>query len=104
MAGYRPGLESGRGSLLEQELVECYKRVLSENGCSLPESPLEQLRMAIIAVFDSWDTARAVAYRSVNRITGLKVGAGGNAAQDARCKNWGKGEVQWRREEMGGQA
>jgi len=34
--------------------------------------PKAQLQLAIQAVFDSWDSPRAVKYRSINRITGLK--------------------------------
>ncbi len=36
-----------------------------------PEDPYEQLRLAIYAVFDSWQSERANVYRSVNGITGL---------------------------------
>ena len=32
-------------------------------GCEVPRDPLEQLRQAISAVFDSWHSRRAVAYR-----------------------------------------
>lgn len=38
----------------------------------LPEDPNEQLRLAICAVFRSWNIPRAVKYRTINRITGLK--------------------------------
>ena len=34
--------------------------------------PKSQLQLAIQAVFDSWDSPRAVKYRSINNITGLK--------------------------------
>ena len=34
--------------------------------------PKRQLHLAILAVFDSWDSTRAKKYRSINRITGLK--------------------------------
>lgn len=34
--------------------------------------PAEQLRLAVIAVFDSWNSSRADKYRSINQITGLK--------------------------------
>ncbi len=36
-----------------------------------PSDPQEQLRHAINAVFGSWDSARAIKYRQINRITGL---------------------------------
>jgi pyruvate,orthophosphate dikinase len=35
---------------------------------AFPEDPLEQLRGAIAAVFDSWQGERAIAYRRINRI------------------------------------
>lgn len=34
--------------------------------------PLKQLELAVKAVFDSWDSPRAIKYRSINQITGLK--------------------------------
>ncbi len=34
----------------------------------LPVEPMEQLRGAITAVFDSWNSTRAIAYRRINRI------------------------------------
>lgn len=33
--------------------------------------PVEQMRLAVIAVFDSWNSSRAVKYRSINQISGL---------------------------------
>lgn len=36
------------------------------------EDPDEQLRLAVIAVFESWNSPRAIKYRSINQITGLK--------------------------------
>ena len=38
------------------------------HGAPFPDDPHEQLRMAIAAVFDSWNTPRAVAYRRLHRI------------------------------------
>jgi pyruvate, orthophosphate dikinase len=37
--------------------------VLEDTGREVPSEPLEQLRSAICAVFDSWSSRRAVAYR-----------------------------------------
>lgn len=37
--------------------------VRQDCGCDVPEDPFEQLRLAICAVFDSWHSRRAVAYR-----------------------------------------
>lgn len=34
--------------------------------------PKQQLQLAVKAVFDSWDSPRAVKYRSMNQITELK--------------------------------
>jgi pyruvate,orthophosphate dikinase len=51
------------------ELVQEYKAiVLSVTGSPFPETPLDQLRGAIEAVFASWDGARAKAYRVRERI------------------------------------
>lgn len=56
-----------------KELVLAYKDIVKkEAGKSFPESPLEQLKMAIEAVFNSWDNDRAKTYRKLNNITGLK--------------------------------
>jgi phosphoenolpyruvate synthase/pyruvate phosphate dikinase len=38
----------------------------------LPDDPWEQLRMGIDAVFRSWNIPRAVKYREINKITGLR--------------------------------
>ncbi|THG21525.1 hypothetical protein TEA_018537 [Camellia sinensis var. sinensis] len=35
------------------------------------EDPKKQLQLAVQAVFDSWDSPRAIKYRSINQITGL---------------------------------
>nr|QFR35813.1 pyruvate orthophosphate dikinase [Chandrasekharania keralensis] len=56
-----------------EELVAQYKNVYVEaKGEHFPSDPMKQLHLAILAVFDSWDSARAKKYRSINRITGLK--------------------------------
>lgn len=55
-----------------KELVARYKQVYSQQGLTFPEDPLEQLRLAINAVFQSWQSDRAKVYRSVNQIVGLK--------------------------------
>jgi pyruvate, orthophosphate dikinase len=39
-----------------------------ETGEDFPGAPVEQLRLAIRAVFDSWSGDRAVSYRRINRI------------------------------------
>ncbi|CAD7695146.1 unnamed protein product [Ostreobium quekettii] len=53
-------------------LVEDYKGVFAKHNKELPQDPFEQMRMGINAVFGSWDTPRAVKYREINGITGLK--------------------------------
>lgn len=46
------------------ELVETYKNVIRlETGEYFPQSPAEQLRRAILAVFESWNGERARLYR-----------------------------------------
>lgn len=50
-------------------LVEEYKIIYKkETGEDFPEDPLEQLRRAINAVFESWFGDRAVKYRKLNNI------------------------------------
>lgn len=34
--------------------------------------PKRQMQLAVLAVFDSWDSPRAKKYRSINKITGLR--------------------------------
>jgi len=50
-------------------LVEEFKRIYREDtGEEFPQDPVEQLRQAIRAVFDSWLGRRAVTYRRINHI------------------------------------
>ncbi|MDN5347481.1 MAG: pyruvate, orthophosphate dikinase [Clostridia bacterium] len=52
-----------------QEIIAEYKDLVeNESGRPFPQDPREQLRMAIRAVFDSWDNPRAVVYRKINKI------------------------------------
>lgn len=56
-----------------KQLVEQYKIVYVEaKGEKFPSDPKKQLELAVKAVFDSWDSPRAIKYRSINQITGLK--------------------------------
>ncbi|CAL4940149.1 unnamed protein product [Urochloa decumbens] len=56
-----------------EDLVAEYKNVyVMTKGEQFPSDPKRQLHLAILAVFDSWDSTRAKKYRSINRITGLK--------------------------------
>ncbi len=61
-AGVKTDAEIGPASL--RKLVEELKEVVSEaTGNPFPQAPADQLRGAIEAVFESWNGARAVAYR-----------------------------------------
>ncbi len=52
-----------------KELVETYKKIVHEKtGHSFPESPEDQLKLAIEAVFRSWNNKRAITYRNLNGI------------------------------------
>jgi len=54
-----------------QELVKRFKKAIKEvTGSDFPEDPWTQLWGAICAVFDSWNTERAIYYRQLNRIPG----------------------------------
>jgi pyruvate,orthophosphate dikinase len=56
-----------------EELVDRYKAVYrQQTGRMFPEDPREQLRLAINAVFGSWMNDRAVKYRKINGIDGLR--------------------------------
>eukprot|EP01024_Parvocaulis_polyphysoides_P000714 TRINITY_DN1018_c0_g1_i1.p1 TRINITY_DN1018_c0_g1~~TRINITY_DN1018_c0_g1_i1.p1 ORF type:complete len:917 (-),score=219.29 TRINITY_DN1018_c0_g1_i1:768-3518(-) len=55
-----------------RELVKRYKDVYKRLNIQIPDKPEEQLENAIEAVFKSWNTPRAVKYREVSHITGLK--------------------------------
>nr|GMD68299.1 pyruvate, phosphate dikinase, chloroplastic [Ipomoea batatas] len=56
-----------------KELVEQYKNAYIEaKGEKFPSDPKKQLELSVKAVFESWDSPRAIKYRSINQITGLK--------------------------------
>lgn len=52
-------------------LVAQYKEVYKSFGFEFPTDPYEQLRSAVFAVFDSWNSDRAIKYREAEGITGL---------------------------------
>lgn len=55
-----------------KQLCEAYKAVYKKHtGEDFPQSPLKQLELSIMAVFGSWNTARAVRYREIEGIRGL---------------------------------
>ncbi|UKS28691.1 pyruvate, phosphate dikinase [Paenibacillus sp. HWE-109] len=50
-------------------LIEAYKQcILTQTGRAFPQNVYEQLRMAVEAVFKSWNNARAQIYRKMHRI------------------------------------
>ena len=52
-----------------KEIIEDYKKlVVAEMGQGFPEDPRDQLMEAVLAVFRSWNTERAVLYRELNNI------------------------------------
>ena len=51
-----------------KELVEEYKDIVKKEGKDFPSDPWQQLRLAIDAVFRSWNTPRAITYRKINNI------------------------------------
>ncbi len=56
-----------------KELVKRYKAVYKKHtGADFPQDPKQQLWAAIMAVFNSWEGKKAVEYRRIERITGLK--------------------------------
>ncbi|GMP56690.1 hypothetical protein CsSME_00021085 [Camellia sinensis var. sinensis] len=59
-----------------KELIEQYKDVYlkaGENFVEFTPYPKKQLQLAVQAVFDSWDSPRAIKYRSINQITGYNI-------------------------------
>ncbi|MBN9122604.1 MAG: pyruvate, phosphate dikinase [Planctomycetes bacterium] len=56
-----------------KELVKKYKAVYKKDvGEDFPQDPKKQLYLAINAVFNSWNGNKAIEYRRIERITGLK--------------------------------
>ena len=53
-----------------KKLVTAFKRIVrNHTGTTFPDDPMEQLRMSIAAVFDSWNGERAKIYRRQNKIS-----------------------------------
>jgi pyruvate,orthophosphate dikinase len=56
-----------------KELVKRYKAAYKKHvGDDFPQDPRKQLMLAINAVFNSWNGNKAVQYRRIERISGLK--------------------------------
>ena len=59
----------GLGASDIETLVDTYKRIVAEHSdVEFPQDPRRQMELAIRAVFDSWNTGRAVVYRRQERI------------------------------------
>ncbi|CAN5676636.1 pyruvate, phosphate dikinase [soil metagenome] len=66
-AGVRDDNELSAEAL--SELAREFKRIVKkETGGDFPDDPFDQLKLAITAVFDSWNTRRAKNYRAQNHI------------------------------------
>ena len=53
-----------------RELVDIFKAIVKEHtGRDFPQDPREQLDLAVLAVFNSWNTPRAALYRRRERIS-----------------------------------
>ena len=70
-------LKDGRGTKNDldlsaddfRELVATYKKLIKDHtGNEFPQEPRKQLDMAVRAVFDSWNTERAILYRRQEQI------------------------------------
>ena len=48
---------------VHRRFLECFSKLVLAAGDPRPDDPLEQLRMAVCAIFGSWSSRRAVAYR-----------------------------------------
>jgi pyruvate,orthophosphate dikinase len=54
-----------------KEIIAVSKKIVSdEKGFDFPQDPEKQLFLAINAVFDSWNSQRAITYRKINNIPG----------------------------------
>src|SRR6201999_3367041 len=54
-----------------RKLVETFKQVVVDQaGRQFPQDPREQMDLAVRAVFESWNTDRAIIYRRQERIPG----------------------------------
>ncbi|WP_413379928.1 pyruvate, phosphate dikinase [Alkalihalobacillus sp. 1P02AB] len=52
-----------------QEVVTAYKEIVQKHTKQpFPQDPIEQLMLAVNAVFDSWNNKRAIIYRNLNKI------------------------------------
>jgi pyruvate,orthophosphate dikinase len=54
-----------------RQVASGYLALIERHGKHFPQDPMEQLRGAVKAVFESWNNQRAIDYRRLNKITGL---------------------------------
>ena len=70
---YKRKLDSDLTTEELKEVVEAYKKVYKKHvGKSFPTKAREQLTYAVNAVVSSWNADRAIAYRNINKLRGLK--------------------------------
>jgi pyruvate,orthophosphate dikinase len=53
-----------------RRLIARFRSIVAERARVFPDDPLDQLRQAIVAVFESWNSPRAIAYRRAHGIAG----------------------------------
>lgn len=70
LARYKSSQDAELSEAQLEKVIEGYKRIIfsERHGEAFPQDPLSQLRMAIAAVFDSWNTRRAIEYRAIHHI------------------------------------
>ncbi|MFC1755240.1 pyruvate, phosphate dikinase [Thermoproteota archaeon] len=51
-----------------KDLVSRYKKLIAAQKADFPQDPFEQLKMSVMAVFQSWYADRAIKYRDINAI------------------------------------
>lgn len=54
-----------------KEVVTRYKNVYRTHGHEFPNNPEEQLKLAVQAAFNSWESEQATLYRQMSGIEGL---------------------------------
>ena len=54
------------GDDLKDVVLKYREMIKAEKGMEFPQDPKEQLTMSINAVFDSWNTSRAIIYRNIH--------------------------------------
>ena len=66
---YRLKLDNELTEKMLEEIVSAYRALIrAESGNDFPQDVQEQLRLAISAVFKSWNNPRAITYRRLNHI------------------------------------